>query len=76
MRRCLEEVRSSGPITYRNIALKIISDRVEDPEDPEDRKSVQAITDKLARCMRQERRKGHVRSVKGEGAAMLWEKVR
>ena len=33
MRRCLEGLRSAGPITSRNIAVKIITDRGEDPED-------------------------------------------
>jgi len=69
MRRCLQEVRECGPITSRDIAIKIISDR---GEDPEDKKYVQAVTDSVARRMRQERKKGHVRSIKGEGHALLW----
>jgi hypothetical protein len=72
MRRCLQEVRENGPVTSRDIAVKIITER---GEDPDDLKYLQAVTDSVARRMRLERKRGHVRSVKGEGHALLWDRA-
>ena len=72
-RRCHAIIRLSGPITSRAIALQIMEESGDDPEDSE---QVTILKDNVARCLRAQRDKGHVMSIAGAGSALLWEKVR
>ena len=73
IRKCLDVVRESGPVTSRDIAVQIVEAM---GDDPDDRKHLLRVTEGVSRTLRKQRDRGVVKSHKTEGSAFLWEMVR